>query len=324
MSYRGLVAVVALAGLPALAGAADAVNIRVSRAAARCFEPAARTFSRLHLVPVALEVGDPSVVAGADVVVGGDEDLTRVLEGAQGYPATAVDIGYVAPSSGAFDRRPRILTAVEVASPVRSTGAALLLAYLSSDAAQQDFARCSGQLTPAAARGDVRTTAAGGAAVFASAIADSWLPACSATRNAYNEPREALGAPDAANLGGKDNYRGMISLGQGGYVTLDMGQTVANRPGADVRVYQATAGEPITLYAGDAPNGPFTLIGFRRYCGNRSAPGTFSNFCDFDLAEAGLSSARYLRVEDGEIYPCLRGSTLSEGADLDAVELLNP
>jgi hypothetical protein len=88
-------------------------------------------------------------------------------------------------------------------------------------------------------------------------------------------------------------------------------------------VYQSQADEPVTLYAGDAPNGPFKQVAFRRYCGNRT-PGLFSSYCDFDLAEAGIGSARYLRIEDGELYPCLRGGTQSEGADIDAVELLNP
>ena len=51
--------------------------------------------------------------------------------------------------------------------------------------------------------------------------------------------------------------------------------------------------------------------------------GVFSNHCDFDLRDAGLSMARFVKVEDGEIYPCLAGGTLTEGADLDAVQTLN-
>jgi hypothetical protein len=104
-----------------------------------------------------------------------------------------------------------------------------------------------------------------------------------------------------------------------------MGQVVSNGPGNDVRVYQFTSEEPVSLYGANSANGPFTLVAFRRYCGNRipGAPGNWG-YCDFDLAEGGLSSARYLRVEDGELYPCLRGETRDEGADIDAVELLNP
>jgi hypothetical protein len=30
-----------------------------------------------------------------------------------------------------------------------------------------------------------------------------------------------------------------------------------------------------------------------------------------------------MKVEDGEIYPCLAGGTVTEGADIDAIEILN-
>ena len=66
----------------------------------------------------------------------------------------------------------------------------------------------------------------------------------------------------------------------------------------------------ITVYASSSPQGPFTLLGLREPCGTRSA-GVFSMHCTFDLRSGGLSEARYLRVEDGEIYPCLSGDTVS-------------
>ena len=149
------------------------------------------------------------------------------------------------------------------------------------------------------------------------------MPACSLARNRYVDPHEVLGPPDAVNLGGQDNYLGFISLGQGGYVTVDMGVTFADANGPDVRVYQTVsgAGEPVTLYASTLPQGPFTLVGLRVPCGERS-PGLFSNHCDFDLRAGGLAAARYLKVEDGEIFPCLAAGSVTEGADIDAVELL--
>jgi hypothetical protein len=115
----------------------------------------------------------------------------------------------------------------------------------------------------------------------------------------------------------------MVSLGQAGFVVVDMGAEFADGPGADVRVFQTTTGEPVTLYASLQAAGPFSLVGLRVPCGARS-PGIFSNHCDFDLADARLGSARYLKIEDGEIYPCLAGSTATEGADIDAVQLLSP
>jgi hypothetical protein len=157
---------------------------------------------------------------------------------------------------------------------------------------------------------------------YAKAIVASWLPTCSFERNAYNDPAQVLGPPDAVNLGGRDQYRGLLSLGQAGHVTVDMGRCITNGPGDDVRIYQATSSEPVNVYVSAAPNGPFVLLDYRRSCGSRS-PGVFSNHCDFDLGSSGLVEARYVRVEDGEIYPCLSGGTVSEGADIDAIEILN-
>ena len=160
------------------------------------------------------------------------------------------------------------------------------------------------------------------AAEYAQSVVDWWLPQCTLDRNGYKDPQAVLGAPDAANLGGRDNYRGIMSMGQGGYVTVDMGMSAVDGPGADIRVFQATTGEPVTLYASASAAGPFVLVGLRIPCGVRS-PGLFSNHCDFDLAGTGLASARFLRMEDGEVYPCLAGDTITEGTDIDAVQILN-
>ncbi|MET0555010.1 MAG: hypothetical protein ABW221_18350 [Vicinamibacteria bacterium] len=188
-----------------------------------------------------------------------------------------------------------------------------LLAYLGTPRAQSLLGRCFAP-PPAFA-------AAPAAAPYAVAVADYWLPDCSVQRNRHNDPGEVVGSPDAANLGG-GMYRGMMSLGQGGWVTVDMGATVVDGPGDDVRVYQTTSSEEVTVYASSSPQGPFTLLGLREPCGIRTA-GMLSGHCDFDLRSGGLSDARYLRVEDGEIYPCLSGGTISEGADIDAVQALN-
>ena len=101
-----------------------------------------------------------------------------------------------------------------------------------------------------------------------------------------------------------------------------IGEPAADGPGADIRIFQAVSSEPVTLYASVSAQGPFVLVGLRRSCGVRTQ-GVFSNHCDFDLRDAGLTLARYVKVEDGEIYPCLAGGTVTEGADLDAVQTLN-
>jgi hypothetical protein len=211
--------------------------------------------------------------------------------------------------------RPLVATAAVITSAPQAGEARRLLAFLRGREGARALRGC---LDPAPA-----PSPRAAAAEYAQSVVDWWLPQCTLDRNGYKDPQEVLGGPDAANLGGRDNYRGIMSLGQGGYVTVDMGRSAVNGPGADVRVFQATTGEEVTLYGSASPAGPFVLIGLRVPCGIRT-PGTFSNHCDFDLAATGLAGARYLKVEDGEVYPCLAAGTLTEGADIDAVQVLNP
>jgi hypothetical protein len=195
----------------------------------------------------------------------------------------------------------------------------LLLGFLRSAPGQSAFERCVAAPGPSRPAARPEAPARG----FARGVEDWWLPACSLRKNGYSEPAEVLGPPDAANTGGPDRYRGLMSLGQGGYVVVDMGQNVFDQSGDDIRVYQTTSSEPVTVYVSDTPTGPFTLLAFQRFCGNRTGGGVFSNHCSFDLGEGQVSRARYVKVEDGELYPCLAGNTITEGADIDAVESLN-
>lgn len=150
------------------------------------------------------------------------------------------------------------------------------------------------------------------------AVIDSWIPACSLAQNIYNDPREALGAPNAGGTG-PDRFTGFVSLGFGGRVTLDLGGCITDRPGADIRVFQAVSNEEVSLYVSESPSGPFTLVGAQQACGERVT--NVIRYCDFDIAWAGVTRARYVRVEDGELFPC-PGGTVSEGADLDAIQAL--
>ena len=43
---------------------------------------------------------------------------------------------------------------------------------------------------------------------------------------------------------------------------------------------------------------------------------------DFDLGAAEIQEARYFRIQDGELFPC-PGDTVTEGADIDAIEILH-
>ena len=106
-------------------------------------------------------------------------------------------------------------------------------------------------------------------------------------------------------------------------MTVDMEACAQDLPGPDVRVHQFVSQEFVTLYAGGSPNGPFQLLGYRVRCGNRVPGFPQRRTCDFDLGAAEVQEARYFKVEDGELYPFCPGDTPSEGADIDAVEILN-
>lgn len=153
---------------------------------------------------------------------------------------------------------------------------------------------------------------------YGKSIAEAWIPACSLAQDAYNDPTRAVGPPDAAGSG-PDQFTGFVSLGFGGRVTVDLGGCISDAPGPDLRVYQVVSSEPVSVYVSLFPDGPFTLVEARKECGE-----PFSGIrrrCDFDIASGGVTRARYVRVEDGELFPC-PGGTVSEGADLDAVQAL--
>lgn len=159
----------------------------------------------------------------------------------------------------------------------------------------------------------------------ASPYAKSWVawfvPACSLAQNSYNDPDDVIGQPDACCRRGPP-FAGFLSLGDGGRIDVDMVACAENRPGFDVRVWQSVSSEPVKLYAGGAPDGPWVEIRTVKNCGQMS-DAYFSNYCDFDLDVAEIDDARYFRVEDGERTPCDQAGTDSEGADIDAVELLH-
>jgi hypothetical protein len=290
------------------------IKIRVEGGMAYCLS---RALAGVPGADFVVEVGDPAAVGDADLIVGTEAGLVRTLEGGVADGRAVVDLGL----GEWIDHRPSMVIAAAVSDSPYRAQARQVLDRLRAPSVREAFAACAG-VGSHSLRAPAAESFQSGLAKYAVRIVDWWLPECSKSTNIFNDPSEVLGAPNAVALGGKDNYRGFMSLGQGGWVVVDMGQTIQNGPGNDIRIYQSQADEPVTLYAGDEPNGKFTQVTFRRPCGNR-APGLFSGYCDFDLAEAGIVSARYLRIEDGELYPCLRRGTQSEGADIDAVELLN-
>ena len=165
-----------------------------------------------------------------------------------------------------------------------------------------------------------------GGSPYGKAVVGFFLTACSLARNRFNDPREVLGPPNS-NAPAPD-YNGFMSLGEGGHVVVDMEACAADRPGPDVRVWQRTSREPVTLHAAGRPDGPFVLLQARVDCGPPTGPipagaGHRSGYCDFDLADTEMQEARYFKIEDGELYPCAQAGTDTEGADIDAIEILN-
>lgn len=160
------------------------------------------------------------------------------------------------------------------------------------------------------------------ASAYAKSVVEWFVPACSLAQNIYNDPQDVLGPPDGGGVG-PDNFFGFLSLGDEGHVTVDMEACAADLPGPDVRVHQMVSMEPVTLYAAGSASGPFQLLAYRVPCGTRvPGGGGQRRYCDFDLGAAEVQEARYFKVEDGELFPC-PGGTTSEGADIDAVEILH-
>jgi len=160
--------------------------------------------------------------------------------------------------------------------------------------------------------------------VNAISVLDSAL-ACIPT-NAFADPSNALGPPDAASTGpGKNDFKGFVSLGINGMVTLYMGSCIQDLPGPDLRVFQSVSSEAVEVQVSQNQNGPFVSLGMKN-CGDPGS--TYSNSCDFDLAGSGLSNVRVIRVFDREVFTfpgvACDNAGSSPGADLDAVEVLHP
>jgi len=116
------------------------------------------------------------------------------------------------------------------------------------------------------------------------------------------QPRHALGPADSI----------WFSLGQSGYIVLDMGANspVTDNPGDDFTVFEADDGtdEGYEVYASHEWKDAWLSCG--------TATGTAS----FDLATTGMTEARYLRIVDDGDYTTGQYS----GFDLDAIHVGHP
>lgn len=144
--------------------------------------------------------------------------------------------------------------------------------------------------------------------------------------NAFTAADEVLGPPDAEATGdGKTQYRGFLSLGINGSVEVYMGSCIQDLAGPDIRVFQSVSREAVEVQVAQNVDGPFVSLGFKDCVDN---PPFFTGFCDFDLAGSGLSGIRVVKIIDREVttFPgaACDNAGLSPGADIDAIQVLNP
>lgn len=126
------------------------------------------------------------------------------------------------------------------------------------------------------------------------------------------DPNEALGPRDAGGFVTQDSPgTGFVSIDYGGYLDVEMGKTVLDGPGDDIRVYEYYAVEGLEVFAAPTAVGPWISLGATR-CGH---------FCDFDLASGGLAYARFFRVLS--LHDPADRCYQTAGPDIDAWEALN-
>lgn len=144
--------------------------------------------------------------------------------------------------------------------------------------------------------------------------------------NAFTNADEVLGPPNAGTTGdGKTQYRGFLSLGIDGSVVVYMGSCIQDLAGPDIRVFQSVSREAVEVQVAQDVDGPFVSLGFKDCV---DSPPFFTGFCDFDLAGSGLSGIRVVKIIDREVttFPgaACDNAGLSPGADIDAIQVLNP
>ena len=163
----------------------------------------------------------------------------------------------------------------------------------------------------------------GSSGIYATEVINSNL-GCVIT-NAFTDSEELLGAPNASSAGpGEAEFRGFVSLGTNGSVTVFMGSCIEDLAGSDIRVYQSVSREAVEVQASASQDGPFVSLGAQ----NCNDPDPFfQGFCDFDLSGSGLSNIRFLKIIDREqiTFPEAQCDNrgLSPGADIDAIQNLH-
>ncbi|OGL48321.1 MAG: hypothetical protein A2161_12640 [Candidatus Schekmanbacteria bacterium RBG_13_48_7] len=127
--------------------------------------------------------------------------------------------------------------------------------------------------------------------------------------NRFMNPNEALGTPNATGTT-TSNFRGFVSLGLGGSITLDMKVCIRNGAGYDIRVYQYVSNEPVEVYVSSCRDGTYYSLGTEP-CNHPA--------CGFDISGIPLNEVRYIKIVDrSPTVPCYEHI----GADIDAVQAI--
>ncbi len=129
---------------------------------------------------------------------------------------------------------------------------------------------------------------------------------------AFTDPYEALGPNNASGSGTTaDPYQGFVSLDYGGSLIVEMGETVIDGDGPDIRIYEYVSSEPLEVFVSPTEIGPWVSLGVK-WCGV---------YCDFDLALAEMEYARFIQVKD--VYSLAGLCHSTSGPDIDAIIGLN-
>ena len=124
-------------------------------------------------------------------------------------------------------------------------------------------------------------------------------------------PSEAFGPPNASGTSNSE-YSGFVSLNHGGSVGFEMGRTVVNGPGNDIRVYEYVSDEPLEALVAQSELGPWISLG-ALFCGD--------SYCEFDLGRSGINYARFVKIVD--MWSAAASCYATAGSDIDAVVGLN-
>ncbi|MBF0170402.1 MAG: hypothetical protein HQK87_04830 [Nitrospinae bacterium] len=128
------------------------------------------------------------------------------------------------------------------------------------------------------------------------------------------DPEEAMGPPSAHGFMSQEQPgSGYISIDYSGKLGIEMGKTVFDGPGDDLRVWEYVSSEWLEVYAGPSENGPWYSMG-KALC---------PEFCDFDLGVTGLRYARWFRIVS-LVNPFDPGRKCYQtaGPDIDAIKAL--